>query len=67
MTIHWQLIPLILTGILFLLFQLAGGNRGLESEIQLGLGAVFALCLYGTIILYITLGIAWLIQNIHII
>lgn len=67
MTIYWQLIPLILTAIVFVLFQMAGGNRGLRSDFQLIMGGLFGIFVMVSLWFYVILGIIWTVQQIHIV
>lgn len=67
MIIHWQWLPLIITLVFYILFQLSGGDRELRSKFQLIMGGLTYICVIIDLFFYIVLGIAWLAQNIHII
>lgn len=63
-TIHWQLIPLIIVVIVFLLMWLIGGSEE-ESEFIIGMFGSFLLFL--VVLFYICLGLYWLFTHIKII
>lgn len=67
LNIPWQLVPLILLIISYTIFQIFGGNRGLNNIVQVLFAGLCALFAYSCIIIYLGLIIIWLFKHIHIV
>ena len=64
MTIHWQWLPLIVTAILLFLYEVSD-RAGFQMQVIWGALAAMALTI--SILIYIFLLLKWLVDNIHII
>lgn len=66
--IHWEWIPLIVTGFFYVLSVMAGGfNQEPENELHFVLMILTGICGFISVIMYIILGIIWLYHHINIV